>query len=224
MKKIKVFIIDDHQLVRDGIKALLSDEKNISVIGEASDAQDFFKKIRNLSPDVVLADISLPGMSGIDITQKISREYPDIRVLILSMYTNEEFITKSIKAGAKGYLPKNTTRKELTSAIQAVAQEKEYFSAAISDTLLQGYMQKVRQTQSANTEVPSLTAREIEILKMSASGLSNSDIANQLFISIRTVESHKNHIMSKLDLKTPAELILYAIRNKLTDIDSSSNK
>lgn len=219
MKKIKVFIIDDHQLVRDGFKALLSEEKNMTVVGEAADAQEFFRKIRNLSPDVVLADISLPGMSGIEMTQKITREYPEMRVLILSMYTNEEFITKSIKAGAKGYLPKNTTRKELTSAIQAVAQDKEYFSAAISDTLLQSYVQKVRQPGTAGTEPPSLTAREIEILKLTASGLSNADIARQLFISIRTVESHKNHIMSKLELKTPAELILYAIRNKLTDID-----
>ncbi len=218
MKKIKVFIID-HQLVRDGFKALLSEEKNITVVGEASDAQEFFRKTKSALPDVVLADISLPGMSGIDITQKITRDYPGMRVLILSMYTNEEFIAKSIKAGAKGYLPKNTTRKELTSAIQAVAQDKEYFSSVISDTILHSYVQKVRQPAAARSEPPSLTPREIEILRLSVSGLSNADIARQLFISIRTVESHKNHIMSKLELKTPAELILYAIRNKLTDID-----
>ncbi len=216
MKKIKVFLLEDHQLVRDGIKALLSEEKNIEVVGEASDSHEFFKKIKHLRPDVLLADVSLPGMSGIDVTKKITTDYPEVKVMMLSMYTNEEFITNSIKAGAKGYLPKNTTRKELTTAIQAVSQGHEYFATSITHALMNSYVQKVRHQPESRAEgQPLLTVRETEILKLFTRGLCNADIANQLFISIRTVESHKNHIMSKLELKTPAELMLYAIRHQL---------
>ncbi len=221
-RKIRVFLLDDHHLVRDGIKALLSEDKTIEVVGEASEGQELFRKIKHLRPDVVLADVSLPGMSGIEITRKITEDYPDTKVMMLSMYTNEEFITKSIKAGAKGYLPKNTTRKELTSAIQAVSQDREYFAGSVSHTLLSSFVQKVRKhPENREDQAPSLTARETEILKLFARGLSNSDIANELFISIRTVESHKNHIMSKLGLKTPAELMLYAIRNKIVTMDGN---
>ena len=220
MKKIKLFLLDDHQLVRDGIKALLSDDKTLDVIGEASDGQELLKKIKHARPDVILADVSLPGISGIDLTKKITDEYPDIRVIMLSMYTNEEFITKSIKAGAKGYLPKNTTRKELITAIHEVIQDREYFAASVSYAILNSFVRKAwHQSETQDDHSSELTSREVEILILFARGLSNADIAGKLFISIRTVESHKNHIMSKLNLKTPAELVLYAIRNKIVTMD-----
>lgn len=219
MKKIKIFLIDDHQLVRDGIKALLEGEKNIAIVGEAADGPEFFRKIKHQPPDIVLADISLPVMSGIDITQSLSRDYPQIKVLILSMYTHEEFVIKAIKSGAKGYLPKNTNRKELVTAIETVYQNREYFSSSISKTLIERYAQNSLHQNPEKDSENALTPRETEILKLTASGLTNAEIADRLFISKRTVESHKNHIMNKLGLKTPAELIVYAIRHHIAEIE-----
>ena len=219
MKKINVLLVDDHQIVRDGIKSLLTGSSNIEIIGEASDGAELLEKLKILYPDIIVLDISLPKTSGIELTKIITADYPEIKVLILSMYTNEDFIFNSIKAGAKGYLPKNTTRKELLEAIHQIYNGNEFFSETISAIILKSYIKKAKSDDDIATKKEvSLTGREIEILKLVVEGVTNTDIANKLFISIRTVESHKNHIMQKLELNTPVDLVKFAIKNKIIEI------
>ena len=211
--------MDDHQLVRDGIKALLISAEDLTILGEASSGRECFEKIAMEPPDILILDISLPDTNGIEITKRISTEYPDTRVLILSMYTNEDFIFNSVKAGARGYLPKNTSREELLSAIHAIYEGEEFFSDSISRIMLKSYVRKAKEDDLVSQGGPiPLTTREIEILKLFAEGFINKEISDQLDISIRTVETHKNHIMKKLELKSTVELIKYAIRNKIVEI------
>lgn len=219
MEKIKIILVDDHQLVRDGIKALLTGISDISIIGEASGATELFRELEKVSPDLLIMDISLPEISGIEITKKISSEYPAIRVLMLSMYNNEEFIFNSLKAGARGYLPKNTSREELLEAIYTIHRGEEFFGESISKVMLKSYIKRAThddKPEEHSKEV--LTSREIEILRLYVEGLINKEISDKLGISIRTVETHKNHIMRKLGLKSTVELVKYAIRNKIAEI------
>ena len=212
MEKIKIILVDDHQIVRDGIKALLIDAEDIDIISEAASYNELREKLKLQNPDIIVMDISLPEMSGIEITKLLSETYPNLKVLILSMYTNEDFIFNAIKAGAKGYLPKNTTRKEIIDAIHSIYNNNEYYSESISKTILKSYVQKAKTSDSPPERAEDkLSAREIEILKYFAGGMGNQEIADKLFISSRTVESHKNHIMQKLELKITVELIKYAI-------------
>jgi two-component system, NarL family, response regulator NreC len=219
MEKIKVFLVDDHQLVRDGIKALLSGITDITITGEASSGNELLEKIEGSMPDVLLMDISLPDISGIELTRQFSTKYPKARVLILSMYTNEDFIFNALKAGARGYLPKNTSRQELLDAIYAVNSGQEYFGASISKIILKSY---VRHASERSTPVQDLhdllSAREIEILKLYAEGCNNKEISAKLDISIRTVESHKNHIVKKLGLKSTVDMVKFAIKNNIIKI------
>ena len=211
--------MDDHQLVRDGIKALLMSSEDITILGEASTGHECFEKIRIEQPDILILDISLPDTTGIEITKKVSELYPAVKILILSMYTNEDFIFNSVKAGAKGYLPKNTSREELLDAIHAISAGEEFFSDSISKIMLKSYVRKAKDEDATSQGGPDLlTSREIEILRLFAEGFINKEISDQLDISIRTVETHKNHIMKKLELKSTVELIKYAIRNKIVEI------
>ena len=219
MEKIKIILVDDHQLVRDGIKALLTGIPDLEIIGEASGAGELFRELENLKPDLLIMDISLPEISGIEITKKIRNDYTGIKVLILSMYNSEEFILNSIKAGARGYLPKNTSRDELLEAIYTINKGEEFFSESISKIMLKSYIKRATnddQTEDKTHAV--LTSREIEILKLYVEGLINKEISDKLDISIRTVETHKNHIMRKLGLKSTVELVKFAIRNNIAEI------
>lgn len=219
MEKIKIILVDDHQLVRDGIKSLLTGIPDIAIIGEAPGASGLFGILDKMKPDILIMDISLPEISGIEITKKITAEYPGIRVLMLSMYTNEEFIFNSIKAGAKGYLPKNTSREELMEAIYAINKGEEFFGESISKVMLKSYIKRAsHEGKPEQSSGELLTGREIEILKLYVEGLINKEISDKLDISIRTVETHKNHIMRKLGLKSTVELVKYAIRNKIAEI------
>ncbi len=219
MSIIRIFLVDDHQLVRDGIKALLMGAENIEIIGEASTGKEFFEKLSTVQPNLLILDISLPDTSGIEITRQITLKYPDIKVLILSMYTNEDFIINSVKAGARGYLPKNTSREELLEAIHCVNDGEEFFAASISKIMLKSYLRNAREDEPAVPQRSvALTSREIEILRLFAEGHINKEISDQLDISIRTVETHKNHIMKKLELKSTVELIKFAIKNKLIEL------
>jgi DNA-binding NarL/FixJ family response regulator len=219
MANIKIMLVDDHQIVRDGIKALLESLDNVQVIGEASNVAELLVKLETSHPDIIVTDISMPDISGIELT-KIINENPDyngIKVLILSMFTNEDFIFNAIKAGAKGYLPKNTTRRELFDAVNTIYNGDEYFSESISNIILKSYIKKAQGDEQADKK-EALSVRETEILKHFAEGMANQEIADKLFISIRTVESHKNHIMQKLELKSTVDLIKFAIKNKIVEI------
>ena len=218
-KKINIFLVDDHQIVRDGIKSLLMDSSEIHIAGEAMNGLELMEKLEQVKPDVILMDISLPDVSGIELTKQVTQQFPEIKVLILSMYTQEDFITNAIAAGAKGYLPKNTTQQELLNAIIAVYNDKEYYNDAVSEIILGNYISSVRKYREIISENDEeiLSVREKQILKLFVEGMSNPEIADKLFISIRTVESHKNHIMQKLEAKSTVELVKYAIRNKIVE-------
>lgn len=219
MGNIRILLADDHQLVRTGIANLLTGESGMEIAGEASDAKEFLSMVEKVKPDIAILDIAMPGMSGIDLTRHISQHYPAIRVLILSMYTSEEFIFNAINAGAKGYLPKNTSRKELINAIHAIHMGEEYFAESISNVILNSYIKKAKSgsDESGNKE-NQLSKRELEVLRLFAEGYSNQEIADKLFISIRTVESHKNHIMQRLELKSSVDLVKFAIRNNMVNL------
>lgn len=219
-KKINVFLVDDHQIVRDGIKSLLLDSSEISIAGEALNGKELMEKIENARPDVILMDISLPDISGIELTKQITQQFPEIKIVILSMYTQEEFITNSIASGAKGYLPKNTTQQELLNAIITVYNGKEYYNDTVSKIILENYISTVRKSKEAEEgkDEENLSVREKQILKLYVEGMTNQQIADKLFISIRTVESHKNHIMQKLGVKSTVELVKYAIRNNISEV------
>jgi DNA-binding NarL/FixJ family response regulator len=219
MANIKIMLVDDHQIVRDGIKALLESLDNVQVIGEASNVAELLVKLETSHPDIIVTDISMPDISGIELTKIINEnlDYNGIKVLILSMFTNEDFIFNAIKAGAKGYLPKNTTRRELFDAVNTIYNGDEYFSESISNIILKSYIKKAQGDEQADKK-EALSVRETEILKHFAEGMANQEIADKLFISIRTVESHKNHIMQKLELKSTVDLIKFAIKNKIVEI------
>jgi len=216
MEKIKLILVDDHQLVRTGIANLLSGEPGFEIIGEASESREMFDLLRRMQPDIAVLDIALPGMSGIEITKKLHSDFPGIRILILSMHTSEEFIFNAINSGARGYLPKNTSRKELIEAIYAIYRGEEYFAESISNVILKSYIKKAKSNVPDDENKENLLSkRELEVLRLFAEGMTNQEIADKLFISIRTVESHKNHIMARLELKTTVDLVKFAIRNNI---------
>ncbi len=219
MGKIKIILVDDHRIVRDGIKSLLSNRFDIEIIGEASDAYDFFEILKTNIPDVVLLDIALPKISGIEVAKRLKNEYPQVKILMLSMYTSEDFIFNALKAGVHGYLPKNTTQKELLLAVNKVFNGHEYFSKCISDTILKSYIKSAKQgNEISDDKLTMLTGREREILHYVIDGMNNSDIAKHLCISIRTVETHKSNIMRKLNLNSTVELVKFALKNKLIEL------
>jgi DNA-binding NarL/FixJ family response regulator len=219
MESIKVILVDDHQLVRDGIRSLIKDAKNIDVIEEASDGYELLEKLKTTKPDIIVLDVSMPRLSGIETTKKITQEFPDVKVLVLSMFTSEEYIFNAIKAGAKGYLPKNTSKKELLEAIYSINAGNEYFSDSISNIILKSYIKKTKTNDDYSGKKQNvLSSRELEILTLFAEGNTNQEIAEKLFLSIRTVESHKNHIMQKLELKTTVDLVKFAIKNNIIQL------
>jgi DNA-binding NarL/FixJ family response regulator len=218
MKKITIILVDDHRIVRDGLRSLLQEEDDIDVIGTAESYDGLVELFSTIgTPDILILDISLPDISGIEVANIVSIKYPEIKIIMLSMYLNEDFIFNSLKAGAKGYLPKNTSKHELLEAIRQINQNQEYFTDEITNIILKSYLKKIKQEPEPN-ETTKLTRREEEIIRYVAEGLSNKDISDKLFISSRTVESHKNHIMNKLELKTNIDLIKFAIKNNIIQI------
>jgi DNA-binding NarL/FixJ family response regulator len=216
MDKIKIIIVDDHQIIRDGIRALLAGFDDIEIIAEAGSAEECIHKLRFHQADLALIDISLPGISGLKLTEQLSVSHPSLKILILSMHLNEEYISSAIKSGALGYLAKNTTRDELISAIHIVADGNKYLGKEVSEVITSGFVRRLQvQNQAANEF---LSKRELEILKLTAEGIGNKEISEKLFISIRTVESHKNHIMQKLGLKSAVDMARYAIKNGIVNI------
>jgi len=215
MESIRIVLVDDHRILRDGIRSLIQGHPDIEILGEAGSYSELMSLLGMYNPDVILMDISLPGPSGVDITRRLRNDpdYRHISVLILSGISQEDIIQQAIQAGARGFLPKNTSREELIAAIRDLAVGKEFFSPAISEIILKSYIDKARNQSEGNTSP--LSKREEEIVKLVAEGYTNNEIADALFISIRTVETHKNRIMHKLDLKTTAEMVKYAIRNHL---------
>jgi DNA-binding NarL/FixJ family response regulator len=216
MNKIKLIIVDDHPIVRDGISVLLMNVSNIEIIGEAADSYELDDLLKNIKPDIILMDISMPGESGITITEKLKVKQPDIKIIMLTADVNDNSIFDSLKAGALGYLPKNAKRNEIIDAINNVYEGKEYIAESITSNVLKTYISKARDIKPHDSKHEvELSKREIEIVELFSEGLTYKEIANRLFISTRTVESHKNNILEKLELKTIVDLVKYAIKHNI---------
>ena len=219
MKKIEIMLVDDHEVVINGIRTVLKGVEDIEVIEDACDGDMLLKKLKYLTPDLIMMDLSLPKKSGVEMTRLIRVEYPKIKIIIFSANINEESIFDAIKAGANGYLSKDASREQIIDAIRRVMEGEKVLSDSISNTLLINYIEKdKKQEKFSEKKVDGLTKREIEILKLIAEGHTYKEIAEELFISFRTVETHKNNIMYKLELKNTVDLVKFAIKNKLVDI------
>lgn len=217
MRKIKIILADDHKIFLDGLISLLSDNDELEVVATANSGEDLIELANNKDCDIIITDITMKGINGIEATKEILKKYPNLKVLVLSMHISEEFVLNSVKAGADGFLPKETSSTELIFAIKSIYNGEQYFSKDISDYMFRNYVTRYK-TEQKIIEQTELTAREIEILKLSAVGMSNKNISEKLFISSKTVEVHKNHIMHKLKLKNSAELVIYAVKNKLIEL------
>lgn len=218
MNNISVLVAEDHTIVRQGLRSILEKEFSIDVSGEAKDGKDVVEKVGRLNPDIVLMDINMPLLNGIDATRQIKKEFPGVKIIMLSMHSSEEYIFQSFKAGASGYLVKQTADTELISAIQMVHQGNYFLNSSISRTLVQDYLQKNDLVKSQDS-LEKLTDREREILQLIAEGCSNRKIAEHLYISVKTVETHKANLMEKLDIHNIAELTKYALRKGITSLD-----
>jgi len=215
MEKIRVAIVEDHEIVRQGIKLILSNRPEISTVGDVGDSVELFKLLKSETPDIILMDIDLPGMSGIEIVKILTNDFPKIKALMLSMSIDENTIFHSLKAGAKGFLHKNVKQQELLLAISEVYSGKEYFSSNVSDIIVKSYADKAKTGIRISDDLENvLTPREIEVLKFLKEGFSNAEIAEKCHISIRTVEGHKDHMKNKLRFKKSTELIKYALQFK----------
>lgn len=221
MNKTRIILVDDHPIVRDGIFAALMKVNEIEIVGEASNGDELYKLIdeNKVKADVVLLDLSMPKMSGTEIARTLKEKHPHLKILVFSSYTDEDSIFSSIQAGADGFLPKDAMRDELVTAINEVRSGKEYLSKSIPNTILMKYISKAKLEDYKDDNVNNqLTKRELEILKLIAEGLHYKEIGEQLFISARTVETHKNNIMQKLNLNSTIDMVKYAIKNKLVEI------
>ncbi|MBI9039656.1 MAG: response regulator transcription factor [Bacteroidales bacterium] len=217
MDKIRIFIVDDHDIVRDGIKALLMLADDIIVNGDATDGVNLFEILKTNSPDVLLLDISLPEMSGIEIAQKLKIQYPQIKIIILTAEPSEKNIFDSIEVGVKGFLPKNVGKDKLIDAIRSVYEGEEYFDNSVSQIVLKSYIQRSGNIKN-NEETTKLTERETDIIKHITKGFTHKEIAVKLFISKRTVDSHVRNIFEKFQFKSKADIIKYAIKNGIVEL------
>jgi DNA-binding NarL/FixJ family response regulator len=215
-QRIKVIIAEDHQIVIDGLKSLMASDDNTEVVATAQNGTDIVDLTRKLKPDVVLMDIGMPGMNGIEVTRIIKRDFPDVKVIALSMHSERKFILEMLKAGAKGYLLKDCAFNELFDAIKTVCNGRNYLSPSITDTVIQD---AVSEEKNLPTAFNSLTDRERQVLQLLAEGRTTRQAAADLHISPKTVETHRSNIMAKLEIDNLAELTKYALREGLTTIE-----
>ena len=220
MDKTRVLLAEDHTIVRKGLRSLLDKETGIEVVGEAEDGREAIVKAEELHPDVVVMDIAMPGLNGLEATRQIKKRFPDMKILILTMHANEEYILQSLKAGASGYLVKKAAPAELISAINAVHKGNSFLSPSISRTVIDEYIRRSKEISEGEEGFEQLTVREREVLQLIAEGRKTREIAELLYISIKTVETHRAHIMNKLDIHSTAELTRYAIRKGIISSDT----
>jgi two-component system response regulator NreC len=214
VKKIRIVIADDHGIVRTGLRLQLDRNETFEVIGEAADGREAVRLSETLSPDIVIMDIAMPNLNGIEAAAQIVKNQPSVGVIILSMHSDETYIMRTLAAGAKGYLLKENAEVDLYRAVEVVAQGKPFFSPAIANTLLEDYMRQMQQ-RGLRDSYDLLTDREKEVLQLLAEGKSNKEVATILNLSTNTVETHRTRMMQKLDLHSAAEIVLYAVRKRI---------
>jgi two-component system, NarL family, response regulator NreC len=213
MAKIKVLLADDHTIFREGLCMLLSQEKDLEIVGEANDGEEAVRLTQERQPDVLVMDIGMPGLNGVEATRRIRESFPEARVIGLSVHKDKQFIKGMLAAGAKGYLPKNCGGVELVRAIRDVMNGHVYLNAAISAILVDDYVSKLQSSEQAS--LTTLTEREREVTRLLALGQHNKQIASSLGVSDKTIENHRQHIMEKLGAHSTADLARFAMREKL---------
>jgi DNA-binding NarL/FixJ family response regulator len=211
MEQVRILLADDHNILRDGMRLLLERQPGFSVVGEAADGREIVQLTQEHSPDVVVMDIAMPNMNGIEATRRIVEKFPSTGVVILSMHYDESYVIRSLKAGARAYLLKDAMKAELIAAIRAVAEGRSFFSPRISRILQEEYVEALGR-KGADDSYDLLTDREREILQLVAEGKTNKEIADALNVSVYTVDTHRTHILQKLNLHSVPEVILYAVR------------
>ena len=211
MKPIRVLLADDHTLIRAGLRLVVSSQPDFLVVGEANDGREAVALADQLKPDVVVMDVGMPSLNGIEACRQVHDSLPQTQVIMLSMHSDEGYVLRALKAGAKGYLLKDSAEADLASAIRAVTAGKSFFSPAVSKVLLEDYMRKLERA-GAEDSFELLSPREREVLQLVAEGKSSKEVANLLELSVYTVETHRAKVMQKLKLHNIPELILYAVR------------
>jgi two-component system response regulator NreC len=217
---ISILLVDDHQIILDGIKQMLEGESSICICACAENGKQALELAQLNPPDVIITDVSMPDMNGVELCEQIQKMNIPSKVIVLSMYASEDYIFKAIQAGAKGYLTKqNTTKEELILAIHQIVNGEEYYSPAVASIMMKNYVNKSQKKSNLETKtVESLTTREREILKLYAEGYSNQEIADKLCISNRTVDAHKNNIMQKFEFKSTVDMVKFAIKNDIVTL------
>ncbi|BAL01085.1 NarL family two component response regulator [Oscillibacter valericigenes Sjm18-20] len=214
MEEIKVFLADDHKMLRESLVILLSQKENIQIVGEAGDGQEAYRKITELKPDIAVLDISIPRLNGLDLAVRLKNELPEVRTVILTMHKTEEYVTKALCSGVRGYVLKDNALEELIECIETVSKGKMFLSQDVTGFVVDGFLSGLRDT---GLQAEGISTREREILQLLAEGKSNKDISEELNLSIKTVETHRANIMRKLSLRNLADLVLYAVRNHIIE-------
>ena len=214
--KISIVLADDHTILREGLRALLIADSNFEVVGEARDGREAVRCVERLGPDLLLMDLSMPRMSGMDAIREIKKRYPDTKIIALTVHKTEEYLLTTLQAGADGFVLKDATHDELIMAIKNVMGGKSYLSPGVSEKIIEGYLKGKKSTQSLSSW-GSLSQREREVLKLIAEGYKNKEVAGDLCISLKTVEKHRANLMKKLDLHNAAALTVYAVDKGLVN-------
>lgn len=214
--KTRVLVADDHAIVREGVRMILAKERDIDVVGEAEDGRQALQMVESAKPDVVVMDISMPGMGGIEATQKVKERHPKVAVLALTMHEDESYVFQLLRAGASGYVLKRAAAQDLVQAVRAAAKGEAFLYPSVARKVVEDYLRRV-EAGEGRERYDGLTEREKEILTLIAQGTSNQQIAEKLFISIKTVQTHRAHILEKLGLHDRTELVRYAIRKGLIE-------
>jgi two-component system response regulator NreC len=214
-----IVLADDHHIIRQGLRSLLESESDFKVIGEASDGLEAIRLCEQKTPDVLVVDMVMKGMNGIEVTRQVSKSCPTTAIVVLSMYDNENYVVEAMQSGAKAYVVKETTANELVRAIREARAGHRYLSPPLSERAINAYLQKSKET--AFDPYETLTTREREVLQMAAMGASSSEIASRLFVSRRTIENHRASMMKKLDLHTQTQLIRFAIQRGILPSEKS---